>query len=88
MSNETLYLQQGLLTPKAAILYKWAGWMIVGICLLHFVFWSIISWHSWGTWASGTLWGHADPQTLIEFELNFEFGRYPAVLWCPCYCWG
>ncbi|MFC6100212.1 DUF6463 family protein [Olivibacter domesticus] len=83
MNNQALFSQQEPLTAKAARLYKWAGWMLVSICLLHFVFWSVVSYHSWGAWISGALWDHVDPETLAAFELNFEFWALPGSFMIP-----
>lgn len=88
MSNETLHVRQKPLTPKAAILYKWAGWLLAGICLLHFVFWTVVTYHSWWAWASGSLWSLVDPQTLIEFKLNFEFWALPGSFMVPLFLLG
>lgn len=47
MGDGTLYLQREPLTLVASTLYKRAGWMLLGICVLHFVFWSVATWYSW-----------------------------------------
>lgn len=83
MDDKTWDLRQEPLTTKAATLYRWAGWMLIGICFLHFVFWTIVTCHSWGAWASGALWEYANPQTLTALELNFEFWALPGSFMVP-----
>lgn len=83
MDNKDLFSQQEPLTAKAALLYRWAGWMLVGICLLHLVFWSIVTYHSWNVWISGALWEYENPQTRTAFELNFEFWALPGSFMIP-----
>lgn len=82
MKTSALDSQQEPLSPNSAALYKWAGWILIAICLLHFVFWTIMTLPNWGNWATGALW-KGDPQTLSDFALNFEFWALPGSFMVP-----
>lgn len=82
-----------LLSANGVKIYKIAGWSLFCISLMHFVFWSALTIHSWASWVSGDLWSYAAPKTLAEFELNFEFwallGSFmvPLALLALLYVW-
>lgn len=61
--------------PLAAVGAKptsWAGWSMVGIAVLHVVFWSVVTWEDWGAWIAGGLWG-AEPATALEYRLHHGY---------------
>lgn len=86
MRNNALDLQQEEpLSPKAAALYKWAGRISIVICMLHFIFFTIVTLPNWGTWASGAGWGKVDPQTPSDFALVLDFWALPGSFMVPLF---
>lgn len=78
----TTHVRTPALTPRsprpamphaaAATATSRAGWSMVGIAVLHVVFWSVVTWTDWGAWAAGDLWG-ADPTTLVGYRLHYGY---------------
>lgn len=81
MTHPTIHITP--LSDKGAKLYQWAGWLVFGICMLHIVFWSVVTWHSWGHWATGALWRNENPATLHDLDINFGFWALPGSFTAP-----